>query len=220
MNILFDLDGTLTESSPGFIASMRHTLQIMHRPIPSDEFIRKQIGPPIETTLSLLLGTADSEVMAIGLGHYRQRYSSVGLFENSVYPEIENSLTALRESGARMYVATSKPEVFAKRILDHFKLTPYFQAVYGSQLDGSRANKAELIAYLMRNESLSAESTLMIGDRLHDAAGALANGITPIGVLWGFGSREELIAAGVQTLCEEPGQLPALIDSILSFRTQ
>ena len=211
MNILFDLDGTLTESSPGFIASIRHTLQIMQRPIPSDEIIRRQIGPPIESTLALFLGSDDAEVMSTGLGHYRQRYSSIGLFENSVYAGIEDSLITLRDSGARLFVATSKPQVFAKRILDHFELTHYFQAVYGSELDGSRANKAELIAHLMRNESLAAVSTLMIGDRLHDAAGALANGITPIGVLWGFGSREELIDAGVQTICEQPAQLPEII---------
>ena len=214
MNILFDLDGTLTDSSPGFIASIRHTLQIMDRPIPAEEIIRRQIGPPIESTIALFLGTDDAEVMKVGLGHYRQRYGSIGLFENSVYPSIEDSLIALRDSGARLFVATSKPHFFATQILDHFGLSPYFQAVYGSELDGTRANKTELIAYLLRRESLSAESTLMIGDRLHDAAGALNNGVTPIGVLWGFGSREELLTAGVHAICEHPLQLPDVIDRL------
>lgn len=214
MNILFDLDGTLTDPSPGFIASIRHALQTLQYPIPPDEIIRQQIGPPIESGMAFLLGTSDVDAVNAAITCYRQRYGTIGLFENSVYPGIEESLIALRDSGARMFVATSKPHVFANRILAHFGLSQYFEALYGSELDGSHANKSELIAHLMRNESLAAESTIMIGDRLHDAAGALSNGLTSIGVLWGFGSREELLTAGVHALCDEPSQLPAVIRSI------
>lgn len=214
MNILFDLDGTLTDPSPGFIASIRHALQTLQRPIPSDEFIRQQIGPPIEIGMARLLGTSDIKAINEAINCYRQRYGSIGLFENSVYPGIEESLIALRDSGARMFVATSKPHVFAKRILEHFGLNPYFEALYGSELDGTHANKSILIALLLRQESLTAESTLMIGDRSHDAIGAISNGLSSIGVLWGFGSREELVDAGVRAICEQPLQLLALIHGL------
>lgn len=214
MNILFDLDGTLTDPSPGFIASMRYALQSLQMPIPSDAFIRQQIGPPIESGMALLLGTSDVETVNAAIGHYRQRYGSTGLFENAVYPGIVESLAALREAGARMFVATSKPHVFANRILDHFGLRQYFEALYGSELDGAHAEKSILIAHLLRSESLSAEDTLMIGDRLYDVTGARNNGLTSIGVLWGFGSREELVNADVHAICEQPLDLPSVIRSV------
>lgn len=214
MNILIDLDGTLTDPSPGFIASIRHALQTLQYPIPPDEIIRQQIGPPIESGMALLLGTSDVEAVNAAITCYRQRYGSIGLFENSVYAGIEESLIALRNSGARMFVATSKPHAFANRILNHFGLSQYFEALYGSELDGTHANKSVLISHLLQKESLAAESTIMIGDRLHDAAGALSNGLTSIGVAWGFGSREELTNAGVHAICEQPSLLPTVISSL------
>lgn len=211
MNVLLDLDGTLTDSSPGFIASIRHALTKLGRPVPADAEIQSYIGPPLESTLAALIGDGAAEQLATGVTYYRERYSQQGLFENSVYPGIPEALAQLRNAGATLFVATSKPEVFAKRIIEHFGLTPHFKTVYGSHLDGSLSNKAQLIAHLLAAESLAPGETFMVGDRLHDVRGALANGVTSIGVLWGFGSRTELTEAGAHQICEHPLQLHAAL---------
>lgn len=207
MNVLLDLDGTLTDSSPGFIASIRHALVMLGRPVPPDTEIQSHIGPPLETTMAALLGSGNAEHLAAGITHYRERYSRQGLFENSVYPGIPEALARLSAVGASLFVATSKPQVFAVRIVEHFGLAPHFKAVYGSELDGRHSHKAELLRHLLAAESLSPAETYMVGDRLHDVRGALANGVTSIGVLWGFGSRSELSDAGAHHLCEHPSQL-------------
>jgi len=213
MNILFDLDGTLTDSSPGFIASIRHALLKLDHPVPPDAEIQGYIGPPLEATLASLLGSDSAEHLAAGIAHYRERYGRQGLFENSVYPGIPEALALLRDAGATLFVATSKPHVFACRILEHFGLQPYFKAIYGSELDGRLSNKAELIAHLLAAESLAPAVTFMVGDRLHDVRGALANGVTPIGILWGFGSQAELVEAGAQLFCHHPSQLQAMLQA-------
>ena len=142
------------------------------------------------------------------------------MFENSVYPGIHSALTALRGSGAALFVATSKPQVFAKRIMEHFGLMDYFSAVYGSELDGTRSNKSDLIAHVLKSESLSPNETAMVGDRAHDIVGANAHGVFPIGVLWGYGSYDELIAAGATTLCTQPALLNDIVLSNFDLKRQ
>ncbi len=179
----------------------------MGRACPGDAELRRYIGPPLRETLRELLGSGNPDEIETGIRLYRERYSMTGLFENMVYPGIPAALASLTQRGATLVVATSKPRVFAERILDHFRLTTHLTAVYGSGLDGTLSNKAELIAHILKSESFSPASTCMIGDRSHDVVGAKANGVYPVGALWGYGSREELTAAGAAALCERPDSL-------------
>lgn len=199
MKLLFDLDGTLTDSRPGIIASMRHALGVMGLPVPEEHALLRFIGPPTHDAFRELLSSSDPELNARAIGIYRERYAKLGLFENSVYPGVAEGLGALCEAGATLFVATSKPQVFANQIIDHFELRRYFAHVYGSELDGQRSNKGDLIAHILNNEALTSD-TWMIGDRLHDIRGAKLNALRSAGVLWGYGSRQELAEAGADAL--------------------
>lgn len=206
-NILFDLDGTLTDSRPGIVACLQHALTTLGYASPADHNLDALIGPPLRDGLSYLLNLPphDAQVdraMAI----YRDRFATVGLFENRVYPHIPEGLATLAAQH-RLFVATSKPQVFAERIIEHFGLSPYFSAVYGSELDGRLAHKGDLIAHVLASVGLRPQETLMVGDRYHDIAGALHNHIVPVGVLWGYGSVEELQQAGAEHFLYDPSEL-------------
>jgi len=195
LSLLFDLDGTLTDSRPGIISGIQHALSVMGLPIPPEPSLLRFIGPPTHDAFRELLSSSDPELNARAIGIYRERYAKVGLYENSVYPGITEGLAALTEAGATLFVATSKPQVFARQIIDHFELARYFKSVYGSELSGERSNKGDLIAHVLSQEGLT-NDTWMIGDRLHDIRGAKLNGLRSAGVLWGYGSRDELSEAG------------------------
>jgi phosphoglycolate phosphatase len=196
MNILFDLDGTLTDSSPGITRCLQHALAGLGRPVPALESLRRYVGPPLQGTLAELLETEEEAVVAEAIRLYRERFATTGMFENSVYPEIPAGLEGLRQDGHRMWVATSKPHVYAREIVRHFSLDGFFEGVYGSELSGANAEKGALIREILARERLSREETCMVGDRAQDVAGARANGIAVVAVLWGYGSPEELGAAG------------------------
>ncbi|HYP98214.1 MAG TPA: HAD-IA family hydrolase [Polyangiaceae bacterium] len=213
MNLFFDLDGTLTDSRPGILASMRHALTILGREIPPDEALSRFIGPPTHDAFRELLQSNDAELNTRTIGIYRERYAKLGLFESSVYPGISEGLKALREANYRLFVVTSKPQVFANTIIDHFELRQYFSQVYGSELNGERSNKGELIAHVLSSEGISPPNAWMIGDRLHDVAGAKRNGVRVAGVLWGYGPREELSEAGADTLFQT---MPELVRAFIS----
>lgn len=202
-----ELDGTLTDPREGFVASVSYALRQLGRSVPPESELASHIGPPLEDTLASLLGPKDQARIEAAASLYRERYSAEGIFENRVYPGILEALEELHALGIQLYVGTSKPRVFAERILRHFGLARFFQVVYGSELDGTRSNKRDLIAYVLEQEMMSTKSTYMIGDRAHDMIGAKANAVTPIGVLWGYGSREELRAAGAKVFCEHPSSL-------------
>lgn len=206
-NLLFDLDGTLTDPVVGIVACLKHAIVSMGLTPPGDRELARFIGPPLQESLASLPGIDSAEKVTRAVAYYRERFSETGLYENTVYPDIPQTLEQLMGRGATLYVATSKATVYAERIIDHFGLRRYFRRVYGAELDGTRSNKADLIAHLLATESLSVESAVMIGDRSHDMAGARANGVFPVGILWGYGSREELMAAGAAVLCERPSQL-------------
>lgn len=172
---------------------------------PPQEALHRYIGPPLHGTFRELLGGEERVTDAIN--HYRERFSTAGMYENAVYPGIPQALDALSASGARLYLATSKPRVFAVRILEHFGLHRYFSGIHGSELDGTLAGKAALIEHILRGESLAADRCVMVGDRLQDVEGAKANGVFPAGVLWGYGSRQELLDAGAGILLERPEEL-------------
>ena len=200
--LFFDLDGTLTDPKPGITGSIQYALKKLYRPVPSQDELAWCIGPPLRASFVTLLGGGEHADRAVEL--YRERFSDGGLFENSVYPEIEGVLAKLGQSGFRMFVATSKPHVFARRIIDHFGLNSYFERVFGSELDGTRVHKADLLAYALEQTDADPSRSLMIGDHSHDVLGAKANGMDAIGVTYGYGSREELIAAGARQLCASP----------------
>ena len=220
VNVLFDLDGTLTDPREGIVGCLKHALLRLGRNCPSDSELARFIGPPLQEIFGTLLGSTDPKDIDSAVTLYRQRFSSTGLFENCVYPGIHSALTALRGSGAALFVATSKPQVFAQRIVEHFGLMDYFRGVYGSELDGTRSNKSDLIAHVLKSESLSPHMTVMVGDRAHDIAGARTQGVLPIGALWGYGSYDELIVAGATALCTHPARLNDILLSNLDLKRQ
>jgi phosphoglycolate phosphatase len=170
------------------------------------------IGPPLRDAFAELLRTeSDSDSVETAVAIYRERYTTVGLFENAVYEDIPRAVALLSERGARLFVATSKPTVYAERIVEHFEIARYFDRVYGSELDGRLSDKGELIAHALSASSLSSADTIMVGDRRHDVLGALKNHVLPVGVLWGYGSRQELVTAGAEKLMKEPNELSELV---------
>ena len=211
MNILLDLDGTLTDPRVGIIGTIQYALGQIGRESPSEEALLRFIGPPLPDCFAEMLGPSDPALVQRAVAVYRERYADVGLFENDPYPGIAEALRTLRERGARLFLATSKPTVIAQRILEHFGLAEHFQRAWGSELDGGRADKGTLIAHILHEEHLAKEDTLMVGDRVYDAVGAKANGIIAVGVLWGYGSEEELIAAKCKVLLRSPSELANLV---------
>lgn len=209
MNLLFDLDGTLTDPREGITTCMRHALSCLGRNPDDYPNLERFIGPPLLQSFAELLGN-DSDA-ALALRYYRERFADVGLYENQVYPGIETLLGALANAGHRMLLATAKPQVFASRIIDHFALRGYFSAVYGSELDGTRTDKSDLIAFILAAEAITASDAIMIGDRSFDIVGARNNGVRAIGVSWGYGSAEELAEAAPEALCDSPAALQALL---------
>jgi phosphoglycolate phosphatase len=204
--IYFDLDGTLTDPKPGITRSIQYALQKLDHPtMPTEDELTWCIGPPLRASFVRLLGAETSADLAVT--YYRERFSDVGLYENGVYDGIGEVLTTLCASGHRLFVATSKPHVFAERIIDHFGLRDHFERVFGSELDGTRVDKSHLLEYALKQASVDPAKTLMIGDRSHDMVGAKNNGMKGIGVLYGYGSRDELLEAGAHHVCATPGAI-------------
>jgi len=214
-NILFDLDGTLTDSRDGIVACLRYALVELGCDCPSDAELVDQIGVPLKECFPVLMGCTEAVRVDAAIALYRERFAAQGMFENTLYPAVPTVLQRLRDLGATLFVTTSKPRVFAERIVQHFQLEPHFHAVYGSELDGTRSNKAALIQHVLDVESLSPASTYMVGDRAQDIIGARSNGVFAIGALWGYGSRAELVEAEASMLCEEPAMLVRQLSSIL-----
>ncbi|MFP4510547.1 MAG: HAD family hydrolase [Spirochaetota bacterium] len=213
--ILFDLDGTLTDPFEGITRCLQHALRccgIVEPPLQST--LARYIGPPLPEAFRELLPQSDVALVERAIGYYRDRFTEVGLYENTVYPGIPEALADLFSEGACLYVATSKPVDFARRIVDHFQLHTLFRAVHGSELDGTRSGKADLIAYVLRQHGLNADTCIMVGDRMHDMAGAQACGIRAIGALWGYGSRAELEQAGATALCDRPENLASVVNAL------
>jgi phosphoglycolate phosphatase len=204
--IYFDLDGTLTDPKIGITRSIRYALdELGHPTSPSEDELTWCIGPPLLPSLKTILG--EDHLADAALLLYRKRFAEIGLYENGVYPEIHDLLATLQKSGRRLFVATSKPVIYAERIIDHFKLAPYFERVFGSELDGVRTDKTELLTYALQKTGDDPTRAVMIGDRRHDMIGARNNRMTAIGVLYGYGNEEELREAGAHHICLTPGAL-------------
>jgi phosphoglycolate phosphatase len=208
-HLLFDLDGTLTDPKEGILESIRYALaKLGWKELPTDAELMWCIGPPFRESLGKLLETDDEERIEEAVTLYRERFGSVGKFENRVYDGIPEVLTSLSGNGCELLVATSKPTFYAEQIVERFGLARFFSKIYGSEMDGTRGAKDVLLSYLLAKERLSAEQCLMIGDRMHDVLGAAANGIPCCGVTWGYGSEGELRGAGAKWVVNSPAELP------------
>jgi phosphoglycolate phosphatase len=207
----FDLDGTLTDPALGIVRCFQHALRALSGPAWADAELRQFIGPPLRPAFQAIFRTDDTALVERAIGAYRERFGSEGLYENAVYPEIPDVLAKLRHAGFQLWVVTSKPHVYADRIIDHFGLREHFARVYGAELSGARSEKAELIEHVLREERIDPASTCMIGDRRHDIEGARANGVAGLGVLWGYGSREELERAGAADIVESVAAIPGVL---------
>jgi phosphoglycolate phosphatase len=190
--ILFDLDGTLTDPKEGITKSIIYALDKMGIDIPPMDTLTSFIGPPLPQSFKAQFQLSDEEVQQ-AMTYYRDRFSDVGLYENIVFDGIEEMLSSMKKNGYTLAVATSKPTVFAKKILDHFNLSQYFNVIVGSELDGTRSLKGEVIQEVLKQlGTKELAKTIMIGDRKHDLIGAKENGIDSIGVTYGYGSQAEL----------------------------
>ncbi len=204
--ILFDLDGTLTDPKEGITKSVAYALKYYGIPVEDLDTLCKFIGPPLTDSFENYYGF-DKEQAIEAVEKYREYFKPYGVYENKVYDGVDNLLCRLKESGKVIVLATSKPTVFAKVILEHFGLMKYFDIVVGSELDGSRVTKGDVVAYAL--EQLSAKvakdgmvfdksEAVMVGDREHDIIGAKQNGLESIGVLYGYGCVEEFEEYGAE----------------------
>ena len=214
-SVLLDLDGTLVDSYPGIMASSLAALRALgHQPDETLD-IRRAIGPPLEDLMQILLQSYGDDRIGEAIAAYRQHYGESGFLGSVPYPGIGHSLEEMKRSGLRIYLATSKREIFASRILDHLKFATYFDGIHGSVPSGELDHKPELLAHILAKHNLSPSHSLMVGDRRHDISGAHAVGMRGLGVLWGYGSRDELETAGADRLVDSPADLACTILSML-----
>ena len=206
--ILFDLDGTLTDSGEGIINCAILALEHFGLPIPSREEMRVFGGPPLHESFMKHGVPADQTDEAIRI--YRSRYIPIGKFENIPYPGIRELLEALKAEGHKLYVATSKPEQMSVEILEHFDLAKYFDRICGASMDTSRSSKEAVIAYLLQQNG-RADNMIMVGDTKFDILGAKAHGIPAIGVSWGYGEVSDMVDAGAAGIADNTQQLKEML---------
>ena len=212
LTILFDLDGTVVDSKPGILASCNAALHSLgHRPGSLD--IDNLIGPPLEEVLTEVLGQFGDDRVAEATLAYRNHYGSTGFLETTVYPGVGAALDRLLALKATLYIATSKRTIFAEKILEHLDLIDRFAGVHGSEPGGTVDRKTDLIAFVLKRHQLNADRCLMVGDRRQDAEGARANGVSTVGVLWGYGSRDELETAGAMQIAAQPAELISISET-------
>jgi phosphoglycolate phosphatase len=215
-SVLLDLDGTLVDSQPGIFASCRAALCALGHDPGKASAIKLVIGPPLEEILQALLQAYGDDRLDEAVAAYRQHYGEVGILGSEPYAGIDGALQEMRRAGLRIYLATSKREVFARRILENLKLATYFDGIYGSVPGGKLDHKPELLAHILSETNICASHSLMVGDRRHDITGAHAVDMRGVGVLWGYGSRDELEAAGADGLVERTNDLARMVLSALN----
>ena len=207
-SVFFDLDGTLTDPKKGITGCIQYALERMDAKVPSQDELTWCIGPPLQASFAELVGEARAEE---GVRLYRERYTDLGIFENEPYAGVPEVLRQIREAGASLFVASSKPHVFVQRILVHFELDSLFDGVFGSELDGTRTDKEELLRFALRQSEVEVGRATMIGDRKFDALGAQANEMAFLGVLYGYGSLDELKSVGVTKWVDTPAEIFAAL---------
>ena len=204
--ILFDLDGTITDSGPGILNSIIYSLNKMGFSIPDDDTLNKFIGPPLIASYAKYCGMTDEQTHE-ALALYREYFVDKGMFENSVYEGIEDVFRSLKADGCRLVVATAKPDEFTKKILDYFNLTDYFDLIAAATMDEKRNTKDAVIGWALDQLNITEENkseVVMVGDRSQDISGAKMHGLNTIGVLYGYGSEKELSEAGADHLAKRP----------------
>ena len=211
--LLFDLDGTLMDTAPGIIETIRYTAEKLGLEIKGD--LRRFLGPPLSVSMEEFCGL-DKDGVREAVRTYREEYPKEQLFNSSVFDGVEGSLAALKADGYRLAVATSKPEVFARKLLERFGVDKYFEYIGGSGIDGARNSKQLVIEYVLENLGQpDRKSVLMIGDRSHDIVGAKECGLDSLYVLWGYGSREEAEECGAGAVVNTPAECRSYIESIV-----
>ncbi|MDW7671966.1 MAG: HAD family hydrolase [Bacillota bacterium] len=205
-HILFDLDGTLTDSKKGITRGVQHALAHFGIEVMDLNALEAYIGPPLLDSFMELHGMDEGQAREAIL-KYREYYTSKGILEHTVYEGIPELLLALKQKGRKLYLATSKPTDFAEKIIEEDGLTDLFEGIYGSYLDGRRTAKAEVIEAVLKEHGLLPDHTVMVGDRSHDVIGAKSHGLHFIGVLYGYGTRKELIDSGAEQVAENVAEL-------------
>ena len=212
--ILLDLDGTVSNPMVGICTSVQYGLKKMGIDVPDIKVLTPFIGPPLRDSFRNYYNISDDDIEKV-VAFYRERFSTVGLFENDLYPGMEELLKELKEKGRHLALASSKPRVFVLKILDYFRITKYFDVVMGSELDGTRENKIEIIEESLRllfpDSPVDKEKCVMVGDRKFDVSAAAEAGLKSIGVTYGYGSREELEAAGADMIVSSVAELAELL---------
>lgn len=214
MDILIDLDGTVHDPAPGIIGSVQYALRELGLAVPRHEDLHWVIGPPLRVVFPQIGVKAGDVERAVQL--YRVNYRNGAMYDAIVYDGIPAALDAMKALGARLIMATSKPHPFAKPIMERFGLADRFAAIHGAELDGTRDDKAELIAHIIAEEGVDPRRAVMIGDRKFDCLGAGRHGIPTIGVLWGYGTAGELSEHGAAHLAETPADLAKLAAAVFS----
>jgi len=209
-NIFFDLDGTLTDSAKGIIRSVQYALS-RYGFTASEEEIKPFIGPPLHLSFMKEYGFSKKKAFQ-AVEHYRDYYREKGIYENQLYPSVTKMLEAFAKNGAKLFIATSKPTVFAEKILKHFAIDNFFEVIAGSNLDGTRVEKKEVIGYVLKNAVNADKSeTVMIGDREHDIKGAHSLELDSIAVTYGYGSLAELKTAKPTYIVHSVDELSKLL---------
>lgn len=207
--VLFDLDGTLTDSGEGIINCAVFAMERLGIPVPPREELGVFVGPPLWDTFRQFGVPTDRVDEAVEI--FRSRYVPIGKFENTPYPGIREVLEVLRAQGRKLYVATSKPEVTAREILEHFDLSRYFTEICGASVDKTRSSKEDVITYLLSLDACK-EHSVMVGDTAFDVIGAAAHGIPTIGAAWGYGKTEDMVSAGAAAIARSPEDLLRIIE--------
>jgi phosphoglycolate phosphatase len=214
-NILFDLDGTIIDSSPGIFRSFRAALSELGLPDKTDEELSAMIGPPLSFGMSSLVASNDPDIVEHAITLYRKHYSAGGMFEVTVYPGIAESIREFHNSGKRIFCVTGKAKPFAEKILDHIGILPLMSGVYGPGFDDRNTEKAELLRSFLGDEKVRPSDCVMIGDRKFDVEGALICGVRTVGITWGFGSREELLLSGAEIITDSAENLFKTVQTMI-----
>ncbi len=207
MNIFFDLDGTLTDSKPGIVDTVKYMLEVFNKPIPNSD-LGWVVGPPFEDSVAKLIGSESESEIREAISTYREKYLETGIYQNSLFPQIEETLESLQKNHT-LFIATTKPTPQAEIVLKHFGIRSLFKSVYGSNMDGSMSDKKLLLAHALRQENIAPKEAIMIGDRIFDIDGAKANGLKAVAVSWGYGNASEHKDA--DKVVENPKNIPEIL---------
>ncbi len=211
--VLFDLDGTVLASQKGIFHSISYSLSKLSLPIPSEDDLIAFLGPPLTEGFANVCHVPKPLILD-AVKYYREYYNAGGMLEAEIFDGIPQLLIALRNYGIACYITTSKPQVYAKQILSHFKINSLFDGIYGSELDGTRVRKSEVIEYCLTEQCLQTKDVVLVGDRCYDAVGAREVGVDCIGVTYGYGSEEELHNEGLTLISENTRDLESIILSL------